>query len=112
MIPASIFVTGDAPLFVELIKELLVCAGYRNAIWQVGDSAFPCIRDEQPALVLLDISMKNPGRGWALLNVLRLHPKTRHIPVILCSADMRLVNEKLVMLHDLNCQTLEKPFEL
>jgi CheY-like chemotaxis protein len=112
MTHASIFVTDDEPLFVELIKELLVDAGYRNAVWDVGDNAFQRIRDEQPALVLLDISMKNPGRAWALLDVLRLHPKTRHIPAILCATDVRLLDAKADLLREMNCQSLEKPFDI
>jgi CheY-like chemotaxis protein len=108
----SIFVANDDPAFVELIKELLTDAGYPNVVWHVGASAFHRIRDEQPLLVLLDINLINPGRGWTTLDALRLHPKTRHIPVILCATDMRLLEEKAQLLRELNCQTLEKPFDI
>jgi hypothetical protein len=54
----------------------------------------------------------NPGRGWSTLDALRLHPKTRDISVILRSTDMRLINEKADLLRELNCQTLEKPFDI
>ena len=108
----SIFVSNDEQAFVELIKELLTDAGYRNVVWHVGASAFHRIRDEQPSLVLLDINLANPGRGWSTLDALRLHPKTRHIPVILCSTDMRLLEEKAQLLREMNCQTIEKPFDI
>jgi CheY-like chemotaxis protein len=49
----------------------------------------------------LDINLINPGRGWSTLDALRLHPKTRHIPVIVCSTDMRMINEKAEMLREL-----------
>jgi DNA-binding response OmpR family regulator len=108
----SIFVANDDPAFVELIAELLADAGYRNVVWHVGASAFHRIRDEQPTLVLLDINLVNPGRGWSTLDALRLHPKTRHISVILCSTDMRLIAEKANLLREMNCQTIEKPFDI
>jgi CheY-like chemotaxis protein len=107
-----IFVANDDQAFVDLIAELLVDAGYSKAVWHVGHGAFHRIRDEQPDLILLDINLINPGRGWSTLDALRLHPKTRHIPVILCSTDMRLLDAKADLLRELNCQTLEKPFDL
>jgi len=81
-------------------------------VWHVGASAFHRIRDERPQLVLLDINLINPGRGWNTLDALPLHPKTRHIPVILCATDMRLIEAKADLLCELNCQFLEKPFEI
>jgi CheY-like chemotaxis protein len=107
-----IFVANDDQAYVDLIAELLTDAGYPKVVWHVGQGAFHRIRDEQPALVLLDINLVNPGRGWSTLDALRLHPKTRHIPVILCATDMHLLDAKADLLRELNCQTLEKPFEL
>ena len=107
-----IFVTDDDQTYVELIKDLLTDAGYARVVWHVGNNAFQCIRDEQPDLVLLDIHLLNPGRGWRTLDAMRLHPSTRTIPVIICSTDMHLIDEKTALLRDLNCQTLEKPFDL
>ena len=107
-----IFVTDDDQTYVELIKELLTDAGYARVVWHVGNNAFQRIRDEQPDLVLLDINLLNPGRGWTTLDAVRLHPKTRTIPVIICSTDMHLIDEKTALLRDLNCQTLEKPFAI
>jgi DNA-binding response OmpR family regulator len=111
MAPAFIFVTDDDQTLVELITELLTDAGYAHVAWHVGNNAFHRIRDEQPDLVLLDINLLNPGRGWSTLDAMRLHPKTRNIPVILCSTEMRLLEEKAQLLRELHCQTLEKPFD-
>jgi CheY-like chemotaxis protein len=107
-----IFVANDDQAFVELIAELLTDAGYPNVTWHIGGGAFHRVRDEQPNLVLLDVNLLNPGRGWSTLDALRLHPKTRRIPVIVCSTDMRMINEKVDMLRDLHCQVLEKPFHI
>jgi CheY-like chemotaxis protein len=94
------------------VQDLLTDAGYPKVTWHVGAGAFHRIRDEQPNLVLLDINLMNPGRGWSTLDAVRLHPKTRHIPVILCSTDMRLIQEKADLLREMNCQSLEKPFDI
>jgi CheY-like chemotaxis protein len=99
MTPPSIFVTDDEPARVEYVKELLTDAGYARVVGHVGASAFHRIRDQQPDLVLLDINLSNPARGWSTLDALRFHPKTRHISVILCSTDMRLLGEKADLLR-------------
>jgi CheY-like chemotaxis protein len=102
-------VTDDEPAGVAHVKELLTSAGYARVVGQVGASAFHRIRDEQPDLVLLDINLRNPARGWSTLDALRFHPQTRHIAVILCSTDLRLLEEKADVLREMHCQTLEKP---
>lgn len=112
MTPQSIFVSNDDEAYLQLIQELLIDAGYPKVTWHVGGSAFHRIRDEQPTLVLLNINMVHPGRGWSSLDAMRLHPKTRHIPAVLCSTDMQLLNEKANMLREMKCQTLEKPFSI
>src|SRR5436853_7942044 len=104
MTRSTIFVCDDDPTYVEMIADVLTDAGCPRVIWHVGAAAFQRIRDAQPTLILLDINLGNPARGWSTLDALCLHSKTRHIPVILCSTDMRMVREKEAMLHDLNCQ--------
>lgn len=79
-----IFVTDDDQTYVELIKELLTEAGYARVVWHVGNNAFQRIRDEQPDLVLLDINLLNPGRGWTTLDAMRLHPRLRLGSLLLC----------------------------
>jgi CheY-like chemotaxis protein len=112
MTPLSIFVANDDESYGLMVRELLTDAGYPKVSWHAGRGAFHRVRDEQPNLVLLDINFINPGRGWTTLDALRLHPKTRHIPIILCSTDMRLIHEKAELLRELTCQTIEKPFDI
>jgi CheY-like chemotaxis protein len=108
----KIFVTNDDETYIEMVRDILADAGYRNVSWHVGKGVYQRIRDAQPDLVLLDISMVDPGRGWTNLDMLRLGPKTRHIPVILCSTDPHLPEQKVEMLRDLQVDFLEKPFDL
>jgi CheY-like chemotaxis protein len=112
MTSPTIFVTNDDDAYVTLVKELLIEEGYSNVSTHVGSGAFYRIREVQPALILLDINITNPGRGWSTLEATRLHPSTRDIPVIVCSTDMQLLNTKQQLLRDLHCSTLEKPFNL
>lgn len=107
-----ILVADDGAQLIELIRDVLLDAGYIHTVAHLGDHAFERICDEHPALVLLDITVMNPGNAWALLDLLRLHPQTRTIPVILLSTDLRLLNDKTELLRTLHCQVLEKPFDI
>jgi CheY-like chemotaxis protein len=108
----TIFVTNDDETYIEMIRDVLAYAGYQSVMWHIGKGVYQRIRDEQPDLVLLDITMADPGRGWANLDMLRLGPKTRHIPIILCSTDPHLPEQKAEMLDALQVGFLEKPFDL
>jgi DNA-binding response OmpR family regulator len=50
--------------------------------------------------------------GWHILDRLRLNPATMAIPIIICSTDPWLLQEKDRLLRTLHCDTLEKPFDL
>jgi DNA-binding response OmpR family regulator len=112
MASPSILVANDDEVYLEMIQDLLTEAGYRRVLWHAGAGAFQRIRDEQPALLLLDINLSNPGHGWQTLNAVKLHPKTTHIPVILCSTDRHLFVAKVEMLRSMQCEFLEKPFDI
>ncbi|HET7036089.1 MAG TPA: response regulator [Thermomicrobiaceae bacterium] len=107
-----IAVVNDDTAFLTMMNELLSGEGYHTMIWREGDGAYDLVRQHRPGLVILDIRMEHPGTGWQVLELLRLDPETVDIPVIVCSADSRLLREKQERLHGLNCQTLEKPFDL
>jgi CheY-like chemotaxis protein len=108
----KIFVTNDDETYVKMIHDVLADAGYQNVVWHVGKGVYHRIRAEQPDLILLDISMANPAHGWTNLDMLKFAPKTRHIPIILCSTDPRLPEQKAEMLAELQVSFLEKPFDL
>jgi CheY-like chemotaxis protein len=112
MTHGTIFVANDDHTYIEMVRDLLIDAGYPHVVGHGGGGAFHRIRDEQPTLVILDINLISPGRGWSTLDAVKLHPKTRHIPVILCSTDMHLIEKKAGMLRDLGCDSLEKPFDI
>ena len=70
------------------------------------------MRQEQPGLVLLEVNSVSIGEGWRILDQLRAHPSTAHIPLIVCSTEPHLLRAKAVWLADMRCDTLEKPFDL
>ncbi len=107
-----IAVVNNDTAYLELMHELLSLEGYRTVICKEGDKAYALVKEQRPDLVVLDIRMDQPESGWTILELLRLDPATARIPVIVCSADGRFLREKAPSLRELDCDTLEKPFDL
>lgn len=109
---AVIAVVNDDTAFIDLMSDLLKDEGYKTIPHKVGDTAYDMIRDTQPDLVVLDMRLEHPDSGWVTLDLMRLDPRTAHIPVIICSADARFLREKEAHFRAQNCRTIEKPFNL
>jgi CheY-like chemotaxis protein len=112
---------ADAPLiavvnndtaFLVMICELLEDAGYRSYAHKDSEDAYQRLKQDRPDLLVLDIRLSNAEAGWSILELLKLAPDTKDIPVIVCSTDAVQLREKAPRLRELNCVTLEKPFDL
>jgi CheY-like chemotaxis protein len=104
--------TDDSQPYLDMIQDVLHDVGYPDVTCHTGPGAFEHIRDAQPDLALIDLNFINAGEGWILLDMLRLYPATRLIPIILCSTDPTLPITKAALLESLHCSFLEKPFDI
>ena len=107
-----IAVINDDPAIVDMLTGFLQDAGYETIDCLSGDGSYDLIRREQPALVIIDLQMEYSEAGLHVLQKLRADPTTAHIPVILCSADGRLLRERAAGIQALNGEMLEKPYDL
>ena len=48
------------------------------------DKIFTLVEEHDPEIIVLDVMMPEVS-GWNVLNELRRHPATEHIPVIMCT---------------------------
>ena len=98
--------------FIDAIKILLTELNtYKVSVIHEGEKAYQVIKKTLPDLVILDIRMDTPHRGWSILDLLKLDPKTSPIPVIVCTATT-LNEEKVNWLKKHNISLLLKPFEI
>ena len=109
---ANIFVADDNKDFLELMSELLRDEGYEVTVLHASDHAYTEIKHAAPDLVILDMTLEHPDDGWAILQLLKLDPETVRIPVIVCSAEVKLLTERKEQIEALNCFAVEKPFDL
>ena len=109
---ANIFVADDNQDFLKLMRELLHDEGYEVTVLHASEHAYTEIKHAAPDLVILDMTLEHPDDGWAILQLLKLDPKTVRIPVIICSAEVKLLTERQEQIEALNCFAVEKPFDL
>jgi len=77
----TILVADDNPDQRALYVEILTHAGYVVIQAEDGAEAVQRARDDQPALILMDVTM--PGTsGWNAVRTLRSQVETSDIPVI------------------------------
>jgi len=107
-----VMVVNDHPEFLALLSEFLEEEGYEVSALPKHQGAFEQIKTSKPDIVICDLIFDNMPMGWALLDMLYLDPETRAIPLILCSAATRQVQEAVPSLAGKGILWLEKPFEL
>lgn len=110
---ARIALINDDTVFLGLMQELLeTIEGYQVTICREGDQAYEFVKQQQPDLVILDIRMGGEETGWTVLELLTLDPATRPIPLIVCSAAIRDLQDHEPLLKQYGIDVLPKPFDL
>jgi CheY-like chemotaxis protein len=106
-----ILVVNDSVEFLQLMEELLVDEGYEVSLSEYGATARETAKRLGPDLLILDVRLPDMD-GFEVLNMLRLDPETRDIPVLLCTAAVRDVQAQEPLLHERGIPVLFKPFDL
>jgi DNA-binding NtrC family response regulator len=110
---ARLAVVNDDTAFLDLMRELLEQEEhYEVVICREWDGAYQFIREQKPDLIIQDIRIGGEEHGWTILNLLTLDPKTRPIPMIVCSAAIQSLHEHQEWLTQYGIRALPKPFDL
>jgi CheY-like chemotaxis protein len=108
----KVTVVNDHPEFLALLADFLGEEGYEVSTIPKHQGAFEQIKSSKPDVIISDLIFDNMPVGWALLDMLYLDPETRAIPVILCSAATKQIQEAAASFAGKGIVWLEKPFEL
>jgi two-component system, OmpR family, response regulator RpaA len=80
-----LLVIEDHPDIMYILTRLLRAAGYEVSAAHDGVEGVALALQLQPDLVLLDLAIPRMD-GWQVLEVLRSHPSTQHLPVLIQTA--------------------------
>ena len=83
--PVLLAIEDDAH-FVGVLMEMARERGFKALVAESGENGLELARKHQPDAITLDIRLPTMN-GWAVLDLLKRDPDTRHIPVHIISAD-------------------------
>lgn len=78
----NILVIDDNGELQKIYKEVFTDAGFRVAETDNGQQGVAVARETQPDIILLDIMLGSGKNGFDVLEELKRHPHTQHIPVV------------------------------
>lgn len=110
-----ILAINDDPAVLGLFHDLLTDEGYQVSLNIFTSSTVEIlaqIRTLQPDLIIMDYIVGREGTGWQALQAVRMDRGTRHIPVIICTAARRQVEDLGQHLADMRVHTVFKPFDI
>jgi len=107
-----ILVVNHAPEILDLMRDLLEGAGYQVSTMSRTGRDLDTIVQLAPDLLVLDYMWPSSDNEWTLLNLLTIDPRTSAIPVILCTAATRHVEEMQSHLEEIGVRVVYKPFNI
>lgn len=104
----KILVVEDCEDILMLLRNMLKSKGYRVVAAENGDEALRMVRDEEPHLVLLDLSLPKID-GYSVCKMLKESENTRYIPIIIVTCKSS-IQEKIMGLELGADDYIVKPF--
>lgn len=110
---ARIMVVNDTPEILDMFLDLLHNeAGYEVVLYSYAIMDMREVEDIAPDLIILDYVFGRENLGWQMLQKLRMDRKTENIPVIVCTAATKEVQEIEGYLQSQGIRVVPKPFDI
>lgn len=107
-IQKMVIVVDDDPAILDLVEMVLNEEGYEVMTATNGREALELLAAQQPSIVLLDLMMPVMD-GWSFCRAVKGNEATRHLPIIIMSADRHLGQKA----DDISADDfLVKPFDI
>jgi CheY-like chemotaxis protein len=103
---------NHVPDILALMKNLLEDEGFRVTTQNQLDKDLDAIADLAPDVIIIDYMWASSDDEWSLLILLTMHPRTRHIPVVLCTGAVLQAKEMQEHLTEMGIRVVLKPFDI
>ncbi len=110
--PACIMVINDTQEILELFREILTDEGYKVDIYSYGVHDIAEVKRVNPDLIILDYLIGAEQGGWQLLQKLKMTRDTAKIPILVCTAALKQVQEIEGWLTAKGIAVVPKPFDI
>lgn len=106
-----IVVINDVQTVLHLFREILGHEGHELLMFSYGVQDLTDIENFNPDLIILDYVIGNEEPGWQMLQMMKMNKGTAHIPIIICTAYLKYVQEIEGNLNLKGVSLVTKPFE-
>ena len=110
-VPATVLIVDDDPSCSELIAEVVQDLGFFARVHDRVEQTLALIRQERPALVVLDVVLPD-GDGVGVLQAMRQESDLTSVPVLLCTAALFYSPDLRRPAADPYTAVIAKPFHI
>ena len=111
-LPPHVVVINDEQDMLNLFRDLLEEEGYRVSTLTYPVADLGDLQILAPDLIVLDMLFGGEDRGWQFLQQLRLNRTMAGMPIIVCTAAVRLIREVQDYLTGMGIGVVLKPFDI
>jgi CheY-like chemotaxis protein len=112
ILKTHILVINDAQEVLDVMRELLEDEGYRVTLHSTAIYDLDRIRAISPDLLVVDHLMGDEEYGWQMIQKLKLDRELCQLPIVVCTAAMKMVEELQGHLKSKNVTVVVKPFDI
>lgn len=109
---ARILVINDTQELLEMFRTLLEMEGYDVVLSGMPILKVNEVEQVKPDLIILDLIFGDQKAGWQMLQMLKMQRSTMHVPIIVCTAALREVQEQEGYLIAQGVRIIYKPFDI
>ncbi len=103
---------NHAPEILALMETLLGEEGFRVTTRSRLDKDLDAVAELAPNAIIIDYMWRQSDDEWVFLTLLTMDPRTRHIPLILCTGAVREARELQEHLNEMGIRVVLKPFDI
>ncbi len=113
---AHIVVLNDVAEILDLFEEILSDEGYRVSRGTMTPGAlgrtFQEVKELKPDLLIADFLFGHDPLGWQLVQMMRMDAATVDLPIVVCTAAAKQVEEIGAHLDEMGIGVVLKPFDV
>lgn len=103
---------NHSPEILSLMKNLLEEESFRVTTWSRLDKDLAAVAQLGPDVIVMDYMWISSDDEWVFLTMLTMDPRTRAIPLILCTGAVREVRDLQEHLATMGIRVVLKPFDI
>jgi CheY-like chemotaxis protein len=107
-----ILCVNHAPEILALFRDLLEDEGFRVSTLTTVERDLDEVVALAPDLITIDYMWTTSDNEWTFLTLLRMDPRTQHIPIILCTGAVVQAREMEQHLTTIGVRIVLKPFNI